>query len=33
MDADGNVVLEFTDEKAGTGGNHQAHRVTGALAK
>lgn len=23
---DGDVVLEFTDEKAGAGGNHQAHR-------
>jgi len=26
MDADGDVVLEFADQRAAAGGNHQAHR-------
>jgi hypothetical protein len=33
MDANGVEVLKFTDEKAGAGGNHQAHRVTGSAAR
>lgn len=33
VDADGDVVLEFTDQKASAGGNHQAHRLTGRDAR
>jgi hypothetical protein len=33
MDADGDVVLQFTNQRAGAGGNHQAHRLTGRDAR
>ena len=33
LDAGGNPVLELDNVKAGAGGNHQAHRLTGAAAR